>query len=119
MFKQKRKTKFYDVAEHNGNGQAIRIDKFWKRLNKISVILTIVLSIGFIVTVNSLAIKGFILQSLKNKVERLRQENANVKLKIMALESYENINRKATNLKMVKAEKIEYLTVSDNLMAKK
>ena len=119
MLKQKQKTKFYSLSERNGrkpNGQA---DKLWKLLNKFSIILIIILGVSFIATVNSLSIKGFILQSLKNKTDKLKQENENIQLNIMALESYENINKKAASLKMVKADKVDYLMVNDNLMAKK
>ena len=37
----------------------------------------------------------------------------------MNLESYENISKKADKLKMVKVDKISYITNSDDFVAKK
>ena len=103
--------------------------KIQKQKNKKSVLqkiivkfvfcLIMILGISYVVSVNNLSIKGFVLNDLKLKVSELQKENENIELKVMNLESYENITKRANELKMVKVDKIDYITKANEFVAKK
>lgn len=94
-------------------------NRIWRVVNKI-ILLTIFVTGSFlVVSINSLSIKGFILQELKNKTDDLAKERARIELAIMELESYKNINVKAQALKMVKSDNVDYIMVGAGGVAKK
>ena len=53
--------------------------------------------------------------SMKN----LQAENQQIELAITKLQSYDNIEIKAQEMKMVKVDKIDYITVNDLAVAKR
>ncbi len=81
--------------------------------------LIVICGISYIASVNNLSIKGFVLIDLKTKVLELQKENENIELKVMSLESYENITERAKELKMVKVDKINYITKVNDFVAKR
>lgn len=95
----------------------------WRQLpsliNKVLVGLIIVLSIGYIVSINNLSIKGFVISDYKTKVNNLTKENNEIELTITQLESNDSLDSRARQLAMVKVDKIDYLTVVGNRVAKK
>ena len=93
--------------------------KFLTVFNKLLCILVICSGISFVAGINDLSIKGFVLQELKSKVTELKNENKNIELTATELESYENIHRRAEDLKMVKVDKIDYVMVVNDVVAMK
>ena len=89
----------------------------WRIFSKILIILIIISGVYFIISVNDLSIKGFMLQELKTELGELDNENVNLELKIMELGSYENISNRARDMKMVKVDKIDYITIIDEVVA--
>lgn len=87
--------------------------------NKLIFTLAIVCGLCYIFIINDLSIKGIVLENLKNNVSVLNEEKKNYELAIMRLESYDNINRRAQEIKMVKVDKIEYISAGSGAMAKK
>lgn len=87
--------------------------------NKFLVASILLIGVYFIASINDLAIKGFVLRDLKNYNINLVEENKDIELKIMALESYENIDKRAQDLKMVKVDSVDYIETIDGVMAKK
>ena len=81
--------------------------------------LIIICGISYVISVNNLSIKGFILADLKSKIAELKKENENIELKVMNLESYENITKRANELKMVKVDKINYIIKTNDFVAKR
>ena len=81
--------------------------------------LIIICGTSYVVSVNNLSIKGFVLSDLKSKIAELQKENENIELKVMNLESYENIIKRADELKMVKVNKINYITKVNDFVAKR
>ncbi len=75
--------------------------------------------IAYIVTINDLSIKGFILQDLKGQISQLEVDNEQYELSAMNLESYELINERAQKLGMVKVDDIKYVSVIDPAVAVK
>ncbi|OGF28468.1 hypothetical protein A2331_05105 [Candidatus Falkowbacteria bacterium RIFOXYB2_FULL_34_18] len=88
-------------------------------LNKFIMAMILVCGIYFVVSANDLSIKGFVLQKLKLEVAEINKQNKEIKLKIMELESYDNITKKAEELKMVKVEKVDYILISPETVARK
>ena len=88
-------------------------------VNKILVGLIIVSGVYYVIGVNDLSIKGFMLEDLKRQSESLAKENQDIEIKVMQLESYEHLAAKAQELKMVAVDKIEYITIVNGEVAKK
>jgi len=82
-----------------------------------SIILLIV--VYFVASINDLAIKGFVLRDLKSYENNLLEENKDMELKIMTMESYDNIDKRARGLKMVKVDDVNYIEIVDGAVAKK
>jgi len=87
--------------------------------NKLLIAFFVVISIYYVVSINDLAIKGFVLNELKTEVKMLNEKNGNYELKIAELENFENINLRAQGMKMVKADNVEYITVINEVVAKR
>jgi hypothetical protein len=81
-------------------------------INKIIFFLIIAMSAGYLFGVNSISIKGFELSETNKKTNDLAAENKELELKIMQLESYNNINEKVKSLGLVKVDKVDYVTAS-------
>jgi len=88
-------------------------------INKLLLVIIIFSGISFVISINDLSIKGFVLEELKEEVYNLSVENKNIELLAMELESFENISKRAEELKMVKVDAIEYIKLSDEAVAKK
>jgi len=88
-------------------------------LNKFLFIVIIINGIYFVASVNDLSIKGFVLRELRLKSEELQNNNKLVTNKVTELESYENIQKRALGMNLVKAGTIEYITVISEAVARK
>ena len=93
--------------------------KIFSLLNKAMFLLILILGVSYIVSINDLAIKSFVLEDLKIKSKELSALNEKYELKTMNLKSYENIDKRAQELKMVKVDKINYLDITPGFVAKK
>ena len=66
-----------------------------------------------------MAVKGFKLSELKDQQSQLAKENQDLELKVMSLDSYNNITSRIKDLKMVAANEVVYLTAGAAMVAKK
>jgi hypothetical protein len=118
---QKQERKIKNLSHHNGyaknKGKNRKI--CWRLLYNLLIILIISSGIYYVISINDLSAKGFVMQELKIKLADISNKNKDMELKIMELESYENIDQRADNLKMVKVDKIDYFTIVNEAMAKK
>lgn len=64
---------------------------------------------GYLVSVNGLATKGYQIKELQNKVADLKQQNDDLQLQALALQSMGAVQDKVNSLKMVDAGKSDYL----------
>lgn len=86
---------------------------FKQKISIFLVIPTVLLTVVYLFQINDLAIKGFEIRSLENKIKELEQENKNIKLKATELQDLSNIMKDLeTELNMVKVEHIEYISSS-------
>ncbi len=90
-----------------------------KLFNKFLFILCIAMGVVYLACVNELAVQGFVLTDLKQNIKELNKKNSELELKIMMLESYNNISERARNLEMVKADNIDFIEMAPEEVAKK
>ena len=88
-------------------------------VNRMMVVLIVAFSIGYILSVNDLSIKGFVLNDLKSQVKDLEKENGLIESQFAQLESNNTINNRAQQLAMVKVDKIDYITLVDGRVARR
>lgn len=87
--------------------------------NKFLFFMIIVGGVYFILSINDLSVKGFVLQELRLKSQGLSKENKLAANRVTELESYENIQTRALNMNLVKADKIDYITIANEAVARK
>lgn len=92
--------------------------KFDLRLaNLILGIVAVVLGTGYIVVMNDFSVKGMQLSDLKRDIRMKDNANKELELRIMSLESFTKLSERAENLKMVKVDKVDYLTIKSGSVA--
>jgi cell division protein FtsB len=69
--------------------------------------------------INDLSIKYFVVFEKKQELAKLKEANRELETKAMSMSSYAAINKKLEGLKMVKVEKVDYLTASQPVVAKR
>jgi hypothetical protein len=89
------------------------------RVNKTIVLLIIAFFVGYLFTVNDLAVKGIVLNDLKTRVNELNQENQGIELQTASLEANSTIDSRAQQLAMVKVDKIDYINITDGKVARR
>lgn len=107
------------------NNNSRRITNSRKRKNFISLgflisfisIMIFSSSISYILIKNDLSIKGFVINDLQKKVNSLNKKNESLEIDLTSLESYNSLATRVEDLGMVKAEKIDYVTVTDTDVA--
>jgi len=87
--------------------------------NKILFILIIVVGIGYMLSVNDLSIKGFVLNDLKSQIKEITKENSQIEMRIAKSESNDNINSRAQEMAMVKVDKIDFINMVSDKVARK
>ena len=83
---------------------------FWLPiLNRALVCLIMVAGVGYLIYANDVSIKGFVLSDLKSKLEDAQKEQEHLKITSLKLQSMEEVQKRAQELKMVKVDTIEYI----------
>jgi hypothetical protein len=80
----------------------------------VALTLTIV---AFVVNINNLSIKAFVLRDLRVEASSLVRENEEIELMVMRLESYDHIVKRAQDLNMVRVDTIDYIDLVDTQVA--
>jgi len=91
----------------------------WKLLSGTIIFLAVFLGLSYIITINDLAVKGIVLEELKKEAAKQNNLTNDYELAIMEMESYDNINKRAKDMNMVKVDKIDYITINNESVAKK
>lgn len=83
-----------------------------RRLLAIILIFSVILvSICYILQVNTIATKGYKIRGLKKQIDGLKDKNKTLQIEISNLKSIEVLQSKSVSSKMMKAEDIEYVTL--------
>lgn len=80
----------------------------------------IIFSLGYYLTsINDLIVKGFEIQDLKTRVNKINDENKNLELKITLMKSYDNLSERVGSMKMVAVNNVSYIDVKTGAVAMK
>lgn len=91
----------------------------WRALNIFLVASGLALGIVYLVGMNDLTVKGFVLKDLKSQTNMLAETNQDLQAKALALQSYAAISPRLQDLNMVEVEDIAYLSPKEAVVAKK
>jgi len=106
-------------AKINKDSEKVRRGINLKLVNRLLMALIAITGVYYVVSINDLAIKGFVLRDTKNAVQKYQDDNNQMELAIMKLESYDNIEKRALSMNMVKVSKIDYINVQGRTVAMK
>jgi hypothetical protein len=88
---------------------------FWLPiLNRFLCCSIIICGISYLICVNDISIKGYVLSDLKGKLTEKQKEHENLKIISLNMQAMEEIERRAIELKMVKVDSIDYID-GDNM----
>jgi len=79
---------------------------------------TVLVMVGYIITVNMVATSGYGIKATENRIEVLKNENDALKIKISEMQSIDTLEKKALELGMVEPEVIDYVNEGENLALK-
>lgn len=80
-----------------------------KSANLMIGFLILFFGLGYLIQVNSLATKGYQIKELEKKITDLNQENSDLQLDALSLQSMGAVKDKVNELKMVSANETDYL----------
>ena len=89
-----------------------------KTVNVVICTLIVVMTVGYLVQINSLATKGYKIKELENKITGLKKEQADLELEALSLQSMGTVAEKVQDLGMVMAGEPEYLAPTPVAMAR-
>lgn len=89
-----------------------------KIINSCLLVSIILCGAFYMVSVNDLIIKGFELQELKKEYNKISEDTVEHELKILALESNNNLSKRAEKLEMVAIGEMEFISVSGGVAMK-
>ena len=78
-------------------------------VNQFLLCTIIVCGIGYLISVNDISIKGFVLTDLKIQLEEKQKEQEKLKISSLSLQAMNNVEARAMELKMVKVDTIDYI----------
>ena len=79
----------------------------------------VIVGAGCLALSNKLISRGFVINGLQGDIDALSQENRQLELNAMNLQSYNQVNERIANLGMVAATDVEYLEVRGGEMARR
>lgn len=89
-----------------------------KAANIFAGILVGVMVVTYLIQINGLAIKGYQIKELENKITELKQEKADLELEALGLQSMGSVKEKVENLGLVAVGETEYLQPTPVVMAR-
>ena len=84
-------------------------------------LITCVICFGtaYFLQINNISSKGYQMRDLEKAITVLEEENNDLALEIINLQSLATIQEKAAGLDLVRVDNVEYLSVTSSVMAKK
>ena len=83
------------------------------------ILALLVFGACYLVNINDLTVKGFVLKNLKNQANRLGSINLEAQEQVNSLQSYYALNSRAEKLNMVAVDNIDYLMVNKGSVARR
>lgn len=83
------------------------------------IMMIIVSGVSYVLVKNDLSVKGFVINDLHKQVNSLGNDNNDLEIELMSIESYKLLASRVEDLGMVKVDKIDYINTSDEYVAKR
>lgn len=80
-----------------------------RTLNIILVVVVAIFGISYLVQINSVATKGYQIEELENKITELKEEQADLELEALSLQSMGTVKEKVDELGLVAIGEADYL----------
>lgn len=90
-----------------------------KIVNTLFMATALMLGTYYLINVNELSVKGFVLKELKSQANILETENIELQNKVASLQSYDNVLARINTLNMVAVGDMEYVSKGQMAMAKR
>lgn len=79
----------------------------------------IIIFFAYLIQVNSLATKGYVISELEKELATIEQEHSNLEARVLSLQMPDTIKEKINNLQMVATKQVDYLKVASPVVAYK
>jgi len=115
--------KFFNLSKTKRNFKGSNDNKFnilkFRNINLRFVFFCLIITfgIGYLLIANNTAIKGFKVKELENKVADLQEQNKKLELDAIRLQSVGEVEKKISELSMVKLAKTEYISATGSSVA--
>lgn len=115
---------YADTLRHHSLAQAHRaaigegLKLNLRIINRLLVLSLVASFVWYLASVNSLAVKSFVIKDLKVNVNEVASANKNLEAQVTALSSYQYLNHQVSELKFVPAGEVKYLTANHEMVAK-
>lgn len=106
-------------ANSSARRQTIKHGFSWQALNICLSLACVIFGVTYLVGMNDLTVKGFVLKDLKSRSQMLTEENQELQSKALTLQSYAAISPRLQGLNMVAVEDVAYLSPKTSVVAKK
>ncbi|MDD2680933.1 MAG: hypothetical protein PHE20_02380 [Patescibacteria group bacterium] len=91
----------------------------WRPINTLLGIACLAFGFVYLIGMNDLTVKGFVLNDLKSQASILAEENQDLQTRSLTLQSYTALSPRLQNLNMVQVEDVAYFSPQASVVAKK
>ena len=90
-----------------------------KLVNSFFLASALALGTYYLININELSVKGFVLKELKSQASILESENIELQNRVSSLQSYESVLARINSLGMVSVGDMEYVSKGQMAVAKR
>ena len=83
-----------------------------RRWYALAIGLLVLALAGYLVQANALAAKGYQMESLRQKLDRLRLETLDLESRALELQSFQHLEQRISSLKLVPASDVRYVSAA-------
>jgi cell division protein FtsL len=87
------------------------------KIKLLAIFLCLLVCVIYLGVINTIAVKGYEVKKVEQKIEELRRENKQLEIEEAELNSFYNIKDSIGNLNMVEAQEVVYIDNNENVVA--
>jgi hypothetical protein len=91
----------------------------WRSINIILGCACLACGVFYLVGMNDLTVKGFVLRDMKSRINLLAGENQDLQAKALTLQSYTALSPRLQGLNMIAVDDVAYISAQEAVLAKK
>lgn len=84
-----------------------------RSINKLLFLTLIVFGVLYLIQINFLATRGYVIKDLEKKIVSVKKENSALNMKILEAQGLGSLQAKMNNLGLVRSERISYIAGHD------